>query len=168
MRLQLPTVALFGLAVASLTVGCSAPDGDGATRSKRESTSLPTATATLEPSLAGRIETDQWAYMPGDEVKVRWPGEELRGIAYSLDAWTGTDWKTQFYMSAVTRGHRPGGGPVWWATDETDHGWVDIGVGGPGPDIAVVPDIADPGTYRLCTANSPKKSCVLITVEEAL
>lgn len=167
MRLQL-TVALLRHAVASLTVGClSAPDDDGATRAKRESTLPPTATPTLDPSLAGRIETDQRAYVPGDEVEVRWPGEEMRGVAYSMDMWTGAEWKTQFYISAVTLGYRPEARPVWWAS-EADHYWEDIGVGGPGPDIAVVPDIADPGTYRLCTANSPQKSCVLITVKEAL
>jgi hypothetical protein len=170
MRLRLRTVALLGLVVASLTVGCSsAPDGDGATPLKEEDSSPSTTTPTLDPSLAGRMDTDKGAYAPGEEVRVRWPGEETRGIAYSLDAWTGTNWKTQFYMGAVTQGHRPPeGGPVWWETGEKDYGWVDIGVFGPGPDIAVVPDIADPGAYRLCTANSPKKSCVLITVEEAL
>lgn len=106
--------------------------------------------------------------MAGDEVRVLWPGEEGRGIAYSLDAWTGTDWTTQFYVTAVTQGHHPAGHPRWWDASETNYAWVDIGVGGPGPDIAVVPDVAEPGVYRLCTANSVRKSCVLITVEDDL
>lgn len=158
------TAAFLGLALASSVVGCSSsPDDTGATPTQGEPTS-PTVTPTLDPALVGRMEIDLRTYLPGDKLNLRWPGEELRGIAYSLDAWEGTDWKTEYYISAVTQGDRPNHDPTWWDTGETGYGWVDIGVGGPGPDIAVVPDTAGPGIYRLCTANSPKQSCVLLTV----
>lgn len=147
-------VAASVLAVC-LAAGCS---------SARDDTSAPVRASEPVPTpTAAPMEVDQQTYRPGDRVNVRWPGEDLRGIAYSLDSWTGSEWKTAYYVSAVSRGV-DGAEPTWWDADEPDRGWVDIGVGGPGPDIAVVPETAEPGEYRLCTANSLEQSCVLLTV----
>ncbi len=129
-----------------------------------DSPSLSTSPS-LEPRVTGRMEIDDGSYRPGDKVTVRWPSEELRGIAYSLDSWTGNGWKVDYYISAVSPGYRPQHDPTWWDADENGYGWVDIGIIGRGPDIAIIPDTADPDTYRLCTANASRKSCALLTVE---
>jgi hypothetical protein len=160
------SAALVGLAFAASSVGCSSvTEGHNAPHPQQGGASRAVATPTLNPWLSGRMATDRQAYVPGDEVEVRWQRRERRGIAYSLDGWTGTDWKTEYYVTAVSQGYPPAAGPTWWDANER-RGWVDIGVSGSGPDVAVVPDVADPGTYRLCTANAAKKSCVLLTVEE--
>ncbi|GAA1159914.1 hypothetical protein [Nocardioides aquiterrae] len=166
--MRIHVAAVVGLVAASSVAGCTSPDGDaGATSVRSEPTSSRTATPSLAPASLGRMEIDQRTYLPGDELSVRWPGQQLRGIAYSLDAWTGTAWRTRYYIAAVTPGYRANHDPTWWDADGTGRGWVDIGVGGAGPDIAVVPDTAGPGGYRLCTANSPKQSCALLTVGAA-
>lgn len=89
----------------------------------------------------------------------------MRGIAYSLGSWSGTEWRTEFYISALAEGRSNKGAPAWWLVDDRDRGWIDIGIGGEGPDIAVVPDPAGSGTYRICTANSPESSCALLDVK---
>ncbi|MFC5175638.1 hypothetical protein [Nocardioides taihuensis] len=157
------TAALLGLASVCLVAGCSPAedDGDGA----RTPMSGASATPTLDPSSTGRMELDNRSYSPGDLLSVSWPGEDTRGVAYSLDAWDGSEWRTVYYLSAVSPGFRPKGDPTWWDADATGYGWVDVGVTGPGPDAAILPDTAATGTYRLCTANSPEQSCVVLTVD---
>ncbi|MDN4161111.1 hypothetical protein [Nocardioides abyssi] len=158
--------ALIGLVLASSSIGCSsAMNEDNAPRPRQERASRTVATPTLDPWLTGRMATDRQAYVPGDQVVVRWYSRERRGIAYSLDGWTGTEWKTEYYVIAVSQGYAPAARPTWWDANER-RGWVDIGVSGSGSDVAVVPDVADPGTYRLCTANAARKSCVLLSVGE--
>lgn len=34
-----------------------------------------------------------------------------------------------------------------------------MGVSGPGPDEVLIPDVATPGQYRLCTANAVNNFC---------
>lgn len=122
------------------------------------------ADPTLDPASLGRMEVEDRSYSPGDRVNIRWPGEHPRGIAYSLDLWTGENWKTRFYLSAHVGNGDASSDPPWWDADTEGHAWADLGVGGPGPDVAVVPPVAEPGTYRLCTANSPAQSCAMLTV----
>lgn len=145
--------------------GCSSdsseskPASDGGSSA---STTVPASTPSLEASVRGRMKLEQRTFRPGDEVKVRWPDENLRGVAYSLDQWTGNDWRPAFYVSATTS-RSSEIGPRWWPVDGSGY-WNDIGLGGPGPDIAVVPDVATTGTYRLCTANARRLSCALLKV----
>jgi hypothetical protein len=40
----------------------------------------------------------------------------------------------------------------------------DIGVGGPGPDRVPIPDVAEPGSYRICTGNAAENICAPIEV----
>ncbi|WP_183100008.1 hypothetical protein [Nocardioides pelophilus] len=144
--------------------GCSDGKESEAGGPVAEPSSSATAQPTLAPAVDRRMQLARTTYHAGDRVRVRWPGEQLRGIGYQLDEWTGTGWEVRYYLSAVTSGYNRKGEPTWWSVDEDGYGWVDIGVGGAGPDVVVVPDVASPGTYRLCTANSPRLSCALIDV----
>lgn len=164
-RLGTGLLLLAGLSMSA----CSAPDEVGARPDSpvSGSTSVTGASSSeplLAPSVLGRMKVQRRSYSPGDLVKVRWPEENMRGIAYGLDRWTGADWKPTFYISAVTEGYRSKGEPIWWSVADDGHGWHDIGILGSGPDIAVVPEVAESGTYRLCTANSPRVSCAIVEV----
>jgi hypothetical protein len=161
MSMSSPSDAVV-FAVASLMLGCSSSADDAGEKADAGGSASTATIPTLDPALDRRIEIDQRAYRPGDRLLAHWPGAEVRGIAYSLDKWTGEDWATEYYITAV---QRPTHDPSWWSKDEKGHLWADIGVGGLGPDIAIVPDVADPGAYRLCTANASKQSCVMLTVD---
>ena len=150
--MKTPTRLLVGLVVAAALNGCSSDDGQDQSRAPAPA---------LDPASTGRMQIEQRAYEPGDRVSVRWPSEDLRGVAYSLDLWTGQEWDTRYYIGATKK---PTSSPAWWDADEKGRGWPDIGIGGPGPDLAVVPDTAESGTYRLCTANARRQSCALLTV----
>ncbi|MDN4174122.1 hypothetical protein QWY28_14260 [Nocardioides sp. SOB77] len=94
---------------------------------------------------------------PGGSVDLYFPSEQLRGVGFSLTsagrpASSGPDF-------SLTSDAGSGGTPTWGA------GLVpDLGVGGPGPDRVVVPDVTAPGDYRLCTANAADQACTTITV----
>lgn len=57
------------------------------------------------------------------------------------------------YLVTASAGGYNTDGPTWRGKSDP-WGWDDIGFSGPGPDIVVVPETADPGTYRFCTANA--------------
>ena len=40
----------------------------------------------------------------------------------------------------------------------------DIGVGGPGPDRVPIPEVAQPGEYRICTGNAGVNFCTPIEI----
>jgi hypothetical protein len=57
--------------------------------------------------------------------------------------------------------------PDWWSVEDSEaRGWVDLGVGGPGPGDVLLPDNAPAGEYLLCTASSVGEACGLLTVAE--
>lgn len=154
------------LLLALALSACSTGTDDDRPEVKADS-SASAGRSTLPPSLqtsvSGRMELEQRTYRPGEEFKVRWPKKTLRGVAYSMDQWTGGDWQPAFYVSATTPEAPPSFGPRWWPVDGSG-AWHDIGLGGTGPEVAVVPDLAESGTYRLCTANAPRLSCALLEV----
>ena len=98
---------------------------------------------------------------PGATVALTFPDEPSRGIAFQLAKATDPS-KVLYYMTSDW-GQGAKHKPTWWAYGESG-GWVDVGLGGPGPDHVVVPDTAADGTYLLCTANAAIQVCGLLTV----
>jgi hypothetical protein len=100
---------------------------------------------------------------PGREITLRFPADNVRGIAFSLSAWGQDQWIPFFYLTSDwgTTDHAPS----WWRVDGSeDRGWEQVAVEGEGPDHVVVPETATPGDYLLCTANAVDEACALLTV----
>jgi hypothetical protein len=134
-----------------------------ASDSSRPAEPDPTQPPRLESKWRGSMDVSPDRVRPGEQIAIRLSDDGVRGIAFSLDAWEESRWRTQFYLTS------DGGSlhwtPSWWSIEDSEgRGWVDIGVGGPEPDHVIIPDIAPAGTYRLCTANTHKKACALVTV----
>jgi hypothetical protein len=98
---------------------------------------------------------------PGATVALTFPTAPGRGIAFQL-AKESEPAKVLYYLTSDW-GEPGKHKPTWWAYVGRG-GWEDVGIGGPGPDRVVVPDIAEDGTYLLCTANAPDQACGLLTV----
>jgi hypothetical protein len=101
---------------------------------------------------------------PGQVIELRYPTKILRGVPFVLSRWDDGQWsEPQFLLLS----HRAwwANGPAWSARGSERWSWRDLGVGGPGPDRLKVPEIAEPGSYRICTANTGEKSyCVQLTI----
>lgn len=128
------------------------------------STSSIDATAGNAPVIDDPVVAEPTVAAPGELVELTFPTELERGAPWYMSKWNGEDWTEPMYLlTASTDGYRPAGGPSWRPASE-EWGWEDIGLGGPGPDTIVVPDTADDGEYRLCTANARVPACVNIEV----
>ncbi|WP_293696821.1 hypothetical protein [uncultured Agrococcus sp.] len=116
--------------------------------------------AVVRPDL---VQPETETVAAGDTLEVTFPEETGRGIAWSLEIREEGDWHLRYFMSANSDGI--GGEPSWAdAGDEDEHYWIDIGISGSGPDLVPIPETAEPGEYRLCTANSAPNICAEITV----
>jgi hypothetical protein len=93
---------------------------------------------------------------PGDAVSLSFPTEQLRGVGFILTARDGGT-TYQLTSNAMDRGREP-----TWSPEGS--GWVDVGISGPGPDQVLIPPVAAPGDYELCTGNAPAEQCVSLTV----
>lgn len=101
---------------------------------------------------------------PGELIELTFPTELQRGSPWFMSKWDGEDWTEPLYLVISSSDGYNADGPTWSPRSE-EWAWHDIGLGGPGPDTVVVPDEADPGAYRLCTANTGENTyCVNITV----
>lgn len=143
---------------AVLLSGCTAGNQGGASESPEAAPSVP-----REWDRA--LVIDPTTTTAGSIVALTFPHENLRGIAFSLTPWRGGSWgEPEFYVMA-TQDRRYAQGAAWWrADDDEGSGWVDVGVGGRGPDYLTVPDTAQPGSYLLCTANAKDKACVILEI----
>ena len=149
-------VVLIGVSTAVLVSLTSQRDAAGPTLEDRYRESL-----TIEPSTA----------RPGDWLTLYFADESTRGIDFTLDAWTGSKWELTYYVFSDVL--PPAG--QWW-TKEGPPAIPALGVGGPGGERVIVPPIATPGVYRLCTTNDDnpsvagsrapaRKACGLVTVD---
>jgi hypothetical protein len=100
--------------------------------------------------------------VPGDVVGIGFPEEMTRGILFVLERQTADGWLPAFFLTS------DGPGPEWemrWSPPGGAGMAVeDIGVGGPGPDHVLIPELAEPGSYRICTANAAEDVCAPIEV----
>jgi hypothetical protein len=55
----------------------------------------------------------------------------------------------------------------WRVAGEQGAAVEDIGVGGFGPDDVPIPEVADLGDYRICTANAGDELCAPIEIIES-
>jgi hypothetical protein len=100
---------------------------------------------------------------PRDEVELHFPEETERGVAHVLEERVGDGWQLRYYLTSATEDHSDS---IRWAPVGEDYSWIDLPVGGPGPDRIVIPDTAEPGEYRVCTGNAGTNFCAEIVVVE--
>ena len=102
---------------------------------------------------------------PGEVVELLYPQGLQRGVPFFMSRWENDRWSEPHFLLISDYGGRSLSGPVWYPRGSDRWGWEDVGVSGPGPDRLKVPDVAEPGSYRICTANTRDKSyCVELTV----
>ena len=129
----------------------AAPGEDAPPRVVRPGEGRPTH-ITVATVTAGAGRTVELAFPPGNE----------RGVAFTLEQRLGNVWETRFYLIAPSS---PGGRPDWWSVEDSQgRGWEDLGVTGRGPDVVRIPGGAEPGEYRICTANARDRACGAVTV----
>lgn len=154
------------LAIATLMTGCSSAsdiNDDKSSSAMRTDVGTGVEEPVLDSGVSGRLRVNDRAHEPGGILRLYWPNEQRRGIAYSLDRWEGTSWEPAYFLSSASQGSARSLGPRWWSVGDVG-ALHDVGLGGAGPDIALVPDTARHGTYRLCTTNSRPESCALVKV----
>ncbi len=118
--------------------------------------------ATVHPEL---MVVEPSVVVPGEDVRVTYPGGRERGIAYVLERSDDGSLHTTHLMTAANDSpDLAGREPAWAEFGTPGHGWEDIGISGPGPDALVIPPSALAGDYRICTANSVENICAEITV----
>lgn len=97
---------------------------------------------------------------PGDDVDLLFPTEVNRGIGFTLERRTVGDWTHQWSLTSDAGPPEP---MVHPGTEDVD--WDAVGIDGPGPDRVRIPDDAEPGSYRICTAISQENICASIEIE---
>jgi hypothetical protein len=121
-------------------------------------------TPTLDAKWRGTMTVTPATAAPGQRVALRFQSKEVRGIAFSLSAWSNQGWTVAYYLTSDW-GSPGSHTPDWWAVEDSEgRGWPDVRIGGPGPDHVIVPDTAPAGDYLLCTANSVHEACAILTV----
>ena len=101
---------------------------------------------------------------PGDVVALTFPAETTRGIHFVLEMQSDGAWVHAFDL--VSDGPGPGWPRDWSVAGSGDFAIPDIGVGGTGPDRVLIPDVAEPGTWRICTGNAGDEFCTEIEIVE--
>jgi hypothetical protein len=156
------TIPLLATLMLLASTGCAsdadqdpgllpAPADDAPSQVASESEGRSTG-ITVSPATAAAGQTVELAFSPRNR----------RGIAFTLDRSVANGWRTSYYLTAPSS---PGGRPTWWSVEESeDRGWDDLGVSGPGPDVVRIPGVAEPGEYRICTANARDRACGAVTV----
>jgi hypothetical protein len=99
---------------------------------------------------------------PGDVLALAFPAETTRGIHFVLERQSGDTWAHAFDL--VSDGPGPDWPRDWSVAGSEDFFIPDIGVGGSGPDRVLIPDIAQPGTWRICTGNAGDNICTTIEI----
>jgi hypothetical protein len=115
--------------------------------------------AEMRPDL---IVADPSEVAPGEVLSLTFPAETPRGIHFVLERQTGDSWVHAFDLVSDAPG--PGWQRDWSLAGSEDFAIPDIGVGGPGPDRVLIPDVAEPGPWRVCTGNAGENICTEIEV----
>ncbi len=111
----------------------------------------------------GLISVEPSGVEPGGLVSIFFPDERTRGIHFTLESLTDDGWNLEYHLiSDWGGGHEPKN----FSIEKMEAIAVeDIGIGGDGPDVALIPTDIDPGEYRLCTGNSRPNICTRLTIE---
>lgn len=137
------------LVVMALLAACSAATPSSQPSVSESAGAVPAGAMVVEPAHA----------RPGQLVAARFPGGWDRGILFALDAQAGDGWDRRWML--ISDGS--GGEPLWFPSGQ-DVAVEAIGVAGPGPDHLLIPDVAEPGTYRVCTANAGEDICAPVEI----
>ncbi|HEU5326208.1 MAG TPA: hypothetical protein VFV59_10035 [Candidatus Limnocylindria bacterium] len=115
------------------------------------------ATAVFRPA---SMVADRETAAPGDVVELGFPDQMVRGIMFVLEREVGSTWVYRYLLISDANG----GEPQWYPADRDDVAVEDVGIAGPGPDRVVIPDVAEPGSWRLCTGNAGENVCVRLEI----
>jgi hypothetical protein len=118
--------------------------------------------AEMRPDL---IVVDPQKAEPGDIVALQFPQETTRGILFALEQRVGETWALRYFLTSDGPG--PGWRLNWQLAGEQGAAVEDIGVGGFGPDHVPIPEVVDPGDYRICTANAGDEFCAPFEIIES-
>jgi hypothetical protein len=140
---------LASLVVVAVLAACSAATPTPESFPTESDIEVRPASMVVEPAQA----------RPGEVVAVSFPGGWDRGILYALDAQAGDGWDRRWMLISDASG----GEPLWFPGDE-EVAVEAIGIGGEGPDHLLIPDVAEPGAYRVCTANAAEDVCALVKI----
>jgi len=99
---------------------------------------------------------------PGAVVSATFPNGWDRGILYALEAAVEEGWERRQLLISDANGARP----QWFSLGDDAVAVDAVGVGGEGPDRLVIPEIAESGSYRICTANAVENICAAIEIIE--
>ena len=127
----------------------------------------PTAEPAADPNAEMRpdlLVVDPARAAPGDVVALTFPEETTRGILFTLDERGGDVWSTRFFLTS----DGPGAGwqREWWPVNAEGMAIPDIGVGGVGPDRVLIPEVVEPGGYRICTGNAGQDFCAELEIAQ--
>lgn len=106
------------------------------------------------------VEANEGDARPGGMLSLRFPQGAERGVAFTLEGWSGDAWTPLYELSAVPGGAAEGtrARPAWAPIGE-GLPVSGIGVTGEGPDRVPVPEVADPGWYRVCSSAIDDGAC---------
>jgi hypothetical protein len=119
--------------------------------------------ASAEPEPVMTVEPS--SVRAGSTIKVYFPTELERGVAFELESREASGWQLEYYLVAGFGGWQPQ--RPWWHVDDPDQEGADVpavAIGGPGGEQLRVPDVAEPGEYRLCTGEGSPRACTLLTI----
>lgn len=108
----------------------------------------------------GLIRAEPHIAAPGEDIDLVYPTGMSRGIGFTLERRTTDDWSHQWSLTSDAGAPEPVVRP---ASEEVS--WEAVGITDPGPDGVRLPDDAEPGSYRICTALSPDNVCASIQIE---
>ena len=161
MRICVALVALLLVTGCGTRVGATAGGVGDTSATERNSVKV---TPILDAKWRGTMTVAPATAAPGQEVALRFRSKGVRGIAFSLSAWSEKGWRVAYYLTSDWGSHGSHT-PDWWSVEDGEGlAWPDVGIGGPGPDHVIVPHNAPGGHYLLCTANSADKACAILTV----
>lgn len=152
-RAILGLIALALLGAACTGRGDAAPAGPGGGVGPAD------PLAEMRPDL---IVADPPVAAPGAVVALEFPAETMRGVLFVLERRVGESWALRYYLTSDGPG--PGWRMAWHEASAEGFAVEDIGVGGPGPDRVIIPDVAEPGDYRICTGNAGDEFCTPIEI----
>lgn len=182
-RLTVISIVVAVLAVACATAEQAAPDpglegqsGDQDAAAEEPPHPGPTAPeeGPLDPDAEIRpdlMEVRPAQASPGEHVELHWPQETSRGVGFVLEERVDDSWQLRYFLTVPDIGEGDDLpedlGGSWFLPDSLDQNdWPSIGLEGPGPDFAVVPEPASPGEYRICTAFQSDSFCAELTITQ--
>jgi hypothetical protein len=117
------------------------------------------AAAVIRPA---SMVADRAIVASGDVVELTFPDEMTRGVWFVLEREAASSWVYRYDLTSDGPG--PGWPMEWHVAGDEGFAVEDVGVGGPGPDRVVIPDTAEAGSWRICTANAAENVCVRVEI----